>query len=349
VLLTGGAGYIGSHTAVALLEAGHEVVLLDNLVNSRRDVADRIARIAGRVPRFVAADIRDREVVVRVLREERITSVVHLAALKSVADSVHQPLAYMDTNVAGSIALLRAMEASGVRSLVYSSSAAVYGPDAGAPAREDAARQPASPYGRTKAVVEDLLATLHGADPRWRIAVLRYFNPVGAHESGLIGEEPVGAPANVMPTIVDVAAGRRPQLDIFGADYPTPDGTAIRDYIHVMDLAEAHVAAMGWHAGAGGLLVCNVGTGRGVSVLDLIRAFEGATGVSVPHRMAARRAGDVAECWADPTAGQGALGWRAIRDLDAMCRDAWRWELARHDLARAAEDAGAVATRRAAE
>lgn len=339
VLVTGGTGYLGSHTAVSLLTAGHEVVLLDNLANSRPEVAGRIARIAGRTARFVEADIRDRDEVAAVLREERITSVVHFAALKSVPDSVHQPLPYFDTNVGGAIALLLAMEASGVRSLVYSSSAAVYGPDAGAPARENAVRKPASPYGLTKVIVEDLLATLQAADPRWRIAILRYFNPVGAHESGLIGEEPLGAPANMMPAIVDVAAGRRAELDIYGADYPTPDGTAIRDYIHVMDLAEAHVAAMSWQADSARLLVGNVGTGRGISVLELVRAFENATGVPVPWRVVARRDGDVAECWADPAAGQRALAWRASRDLAAMCRDAWRWELARKGVA--AADAGA--------
>jgi UDP-glucose 4-epimerase len=341
VLLTGGTGYIGSHTAVALLVAGHDVVLLDNLANSRREVAGRIARIARRAPRFVQADIRDRQAVAALLRAERITSVIHFAGLKSVPDSVRQPLPYVDTNVAGSIALLLAMEASGVRSLVYSSSAAVYGPAAGAPALEGAVRDPASPYGLSKAMVEDILAATQQADPRWRIAVLRYFNPVGAHESGLIGEEPVGPSGNVMPVIVDVAAGRRPQLEIFGGDYPTADGTAIRDYIHVMDLAEAHVAAMGWRAGAGGFLVCNVGAGRGVSVLELVQAFEGATGVAVPCRIVGRRPGDGAECWADTGVGERQLGWRAMRDLAAMCRDAWRWELARHEVAKAAAGTGA--------
>ena len=326
ILITGGTGFIGSHTAVALLAAGRDVVLYDNLANSRREVVDRIAQIAGRVPRFVEGDVRDREHLARVLRETGSDGVIHFAALKAVGESVREALAYYDVNVGGTLALCQAMAAAEVRSLVFSSSATVYGDPASLPIREDFPRSTTNPYGASKLILEDMLADVAAADPRWRIARLRYFNPIGAHESGLIGEAPNGIPNNLLPYIAQVAWGQRERLSVFGGDYPTPDGTGVRDYIHVVDLAEGHLAALDYLAAHPGLLTVNLGTGRGYSVLEMVRAFERASGRAVPYEIVARRAGDIAACYADPTLAHQLLGWSAQRDLDAMCRDAWRWQ-----------------------
>ena len=326
ILITGGTGFIGSHTAVALLAAGRDVVLYDNLTNSRREVVDRIAQIAGRVPRFVEGDVRDREHLARVLRETGSDGVIHFAALKAVGESVREALAYYDVNVGGTLALCQAMAAVGVYSLVFSSSATVYGDPASLPIREDFPRSTTNPYGASKLILEDMLADVAAADPRWRIARLRYFNPIGAHESGLIGEAPSGIPNNLLPYIAQVACGQREKLSVFGGDYPTPDGTGVRDYIHVVDLAEGHLAALDYLAANPGLLTVNLGTGRGYSVLEIVRAFERASGHAVPYEIVARRAGDIAACYADPTLARERLGWSARRDLDAMCRDAWRWQ-----------------------
>ena len=326
ILITGGTGFIGSHTAVALLAAGRDVVLYDNLANSRREVVDRIAQIAGRAPRFVEGDVRDREHLARVLRETGSDGVIHFAALKAVGESVREALAYYDVNVGGTLALCQAMAAVGVYSLVFSSSATVYGDPASLPIREDFPRSTTNPYGASKLILEDMLADVAAADPRWRIARLRYFNPIGAHESGLIGEAPNGIPNNLLPYIAQVACGQREKLSVFGGDYPTPDGTGVRDYIHVVDLAEGHLAALDYLAANPGLLTVNLGTGRGYSVLEIVRAFERASGHAVPYEIVARRAGDIAACYADPTLARERLGWSARRDLDAICRDAWRWQ-----------------------
>ncbi len=326
ILITGGTGFIGSHTAVALLAAGRDVVLYDNLANSRREVVDRIAQIAGRAPRFVEGDVRDREHLARVLRETGSDGVIHFAALKAVGESVREALAYYDVNVGGTLALCQAMAAVGVYSLVFSSSATVYGDPASLPIREDFPRSTTNPYGASKLILEDMLADVAAADPRWRIARLRYFNPIGAHESGLIGEAPNGIPNNLLPYIAQVACGQREKLSVFGGDYPTPDGTGVRDYIHVVDLAEGHLAALDYLAANPGLLTVNLGTGRGYSVLEIVRAFERASGHAVPYEIVARRAGDIAACYADPTLARERLGWSARRNLDAMCRDAWRWQ-----------------------
>ena len=326
ILITGGTGFIGSHTAVALLAAGRDVVLYDNLANSRREVVDRIAQIAGRAPRFVEGDVRDREHLARVLRETGSDGVIHFAALKAVGESVREALAYYDVNVGGTLALCQAMAAVGVYSLVFSSSATVYGDPASLPIREDFPRSTTNPYGASKLILEDMLADVAAADPRWRIARLRYFNPIGAHESGLIGEAPSGIPNNLLPYIAQVACGQREKLSVFGGDYPTPDGTGVRDYIHVVDLAEGHLAALDYLAANPGLLTVNLGTGRGYSVLEIVRAFDRASGHAVPYEIVARRAGDIAACYADPTLARERLGWSARRDLDAMCRDAWRWQ-----------------------
>lgn len=326
ILLTGGTGFIGSHTAVALAAAGQQAILLDNLCNSRADVVDRLERICGARPLFIEGDIRDGTLLDRVFAEHAISAVIHFAGLKAVGESVAKPLAYYENNVGGTVALLSAMGRAGVRTLVFSSSATVYGDPASVPIREDFPRSATNPYGRSKLIIEDILADLHQAEPDWRIARLRYFNPVGAHESGLIGEDPQGIPNNLMPYVAQVAEGRREFLNVFGGDYPTPDGTGVRDYIHVMDLAEGHVAALDYLRREGGLLTVNLGTGRGVSVLEMVRAFERASGRPVPYRIVERRPGDVAQCWADPGLAQRLLGWRARRGVEEMCGDGWRWQ-----------------------
>jgi len=327
VLLTGGAGYIGSHTAVECLAAGHEVVVFDNLSNSSVKSLDRVAQIAGRAVKFVEGDIRDRAALRALFAQYAIDAVVHFAGLKAVGESVEKPLLYYDNNIGGSVALFEVMAEAGVKSVVFSSSATVYGDPATVPITEDFPLSATNPYGRSKLVIEDILRDVARADAGWTIALLRYFNPVGAHESGLIGEDPRGIPNNLMPYVAQVAVGRRPHLNVFGGDYPTPDGTGVRDYIHVVDLARGHVAALNrLHRQAGGVHTWNLGTGRGVSVLDMVRAFEAASGERVPFEIVARRPGDVAQCWADPARAAQDLGWRAGYDLARMCADAWRWQ-----------------------
>jgi UDP-glucose 4-epimerase len=325
ILLTGGAGYIGSHTALAVLAAGHEPVLLDNFSNSRAAVADSLEEIAGRPLTIVAGDIRDQRLVRSALQEQRIDAVIHFAALKAVADSVADPLPYYANNVGGTLALLEAMEATSVRTLVFSSSATVYGEPQRLPIDEEHPTQAVNPYGQTKLACEHILADLARADRGWRVSLLRYFNPVGAHPSGLIGEDPTGVPNNLMPIVTRVARGKMDRLHVFGTDYPTADGTAIRDYIHVADLAEGHVAALQALGGGDPLQLYNLGTGRGTSVLELIAAFEQATGASVPHVADERRPGDVAVVYAATGKAERDLGWRATRGLAEMCADSWRF------------------------
>lgn len=339
ILVTGGTGYIGSHACVALALAGHEVLILDNLCNSRADVVDRVGAICGRRPVFVAGDVRNAALLDEVFDRHRVTAVMHFAGLKAVGESTAKPLEYYDNNVHGSLQLLAAMRRAEVRTLVFSSSATVYSDRDGHVFREDSPRAATNPYGRSKLMVEDILADLHQAEPGWRIARLRYFNPVGAHESGLIGEDPCGVPNNLMPFVAQVAEGRREYLSVWGKDYPTVDGTGVRDYIHVADLAEGHLAALDWLRGQGGLLTLNLGTGRGHSVLEMVRAFERASGRPVPYRIAGRRPGDIAQFWADPSLARRLLGWEAKRDLDRMCVDAWRWQ----------QHAGAAKTRHTVE
>lgn len=326
VLVTGGAGYIGSHTVLLLLEAGRRVLVLDNLSNSSREALERVAAITGKRAEFVEGDIRDTALLDRLFQEHRIGSVIHFAGLKAVGESVAQPLRYYDCNVSGSLRLLEAMDRAGVRHLVFSSSATVYGDPASVPIREDFPLSATNPYGATKLHIEDMLRDLHRADPRWSVALLRYFNPVGAHESGRIGEDPNGEPNNLMPYVAQVAVGKREQLRVFGDDYDTPDGTGVRDYIHVMDLAEGHLAALDALARDGGLITTNLGTGRGYSVLDMVRAFAAASGREVRYQIAERRPGDVASCYADPAHAKKVLGWEAKRGIDAMCADHWRWQ-----------------------
>ena len=330
VLLTGGTGYIGSHTCVELIGAGYDTVLLDNLCNSSPVVVDRIAQITGMRPAFVEGDVRDRALLDRVFAERPIDAVIHFAGLKAVGESVAHPLDYYENNVGGSATLLQAMEARGVRRLVFSSSATVYGMATRMPLTESSPTGPVNPYGHSKLMVEQLLQDLAASEPRWRVLCLRYFNPVGAHESGMIGEDPRNVPNNLMPFVAQVAIGRLPRLRVFGNDYPTPDGTGVRDYIHVMDLAAGHVAALGRLMDSTPLehSVVNLGTGRGQTVLEVVRAFEEASGRSIPYDVVERRAGDVAVSFADAGLAQRYLGWKAARGLDAMCADAWRWQAA---------------------
>ncbi|MEM1403142.1 MAG: UDP-glucose 4-epimerase GalE [Pseudomonadota bacterium] len=328
VLLTGGAGYIGSHSCVAFMRAGYDVVLLDNLCNSSERVLDRLETITGRRPAFRKADIRDHTSLLSIFEEFDPIAVVHFAGLKAVGESVAEPLNYYDNNVAGTVTLLEAMEASGVRHLVFSSSATVYGDPESVPITESFARSATNPYGRSKLIIEDILMDLVASNPAWRVALLRYFNPVGAHESGLIGEDPAGIPNNLMPFVAQVAVGRRDRLSVFGGDYETRDGTGVRDYIHVEDLAEGHVSALNalhtWPSAEP--LVVNLGTGTGYSVLEVVRAFEEASGKSVPYDIVDRRSGDVAACFADTAKAEALLGWKAQHGIERMCVDAWRWQ-----------------------
>jgi UDP-glucose 4-epimerase len=328
VLLTGGTGYIGSHTCVELMNAGYQTVLLDNLCNSSPVVIDRIEMITGKRPPFIQADIRDRTALDRVFEAHRIDAVVHFAGLKAVGDSVARPLEYYENNVGGSVILFEAMQARGVRRIVFSSSATVYGVASEMPLEETSPTAPANPYGHTKLMIEQILHDMVRADPRWRIMCLRYFNPVGAHESGLIGEDPRDTPNNLMPYVAQVAVGRLRRLQIFGNDYPTRDGTGVRDYIHVTDLASGHVAAIArlMYGQAAEHAIVNLGTGQGRTVLELVHAFVRASGRNVPYEIVGRRAGDVAESYADPTLAHEYLRWEARRNLDCMCADTWRWQ-----------------------
>ncbi len=329
ILVTGGAGYIGSHTCVELLNAGSDVTVFDNFSNSHPEALTRVQRITGKFLRLIRGDCRDRAALVAALRESGATAVIHFAGFKAVGESVQQPLAYYDNNVVGSLRLLEAMGECGVRQLVFSSSATVYGDPQRLPLTEDHPLSGTNPYGRTKLMVEDILRDLQRSDASWRVGILRYFNPVGAHVSGLIGEDPQGTPNNLLPFVAQVAVGRREHLNVWGNDYPTPDGTGVRDYIHVVDLALGHLKALEaldrWEAKRGCLTV-NLGTGNGYSVLEIVRAFEAASGRPVPYKIAPRRSGDVAACYADPNQAVQSLGWRAARGLDEMCADAWRWQ-----------------------
>ncbi|GGX82353.1 UDP-glucose 4-epimerase GalE [Massilia dura] len=326
ILVTGGMGYIGSHTVVELVKAGHDVVVVDNLANADRSVQERVQSITGKAFEFVEADIRDRAALERAFALRKFDSVIHFAGLKAVGESVAQPLRYYDNNVSGSVALLETMAKFDVKSIVFSSSATVYGDPASVPITEDSPLSATNPYGRSKLMIEEILRDLHKSDDSWRIALLRYFNPVGAHESGLIGEAPSGIPNNLMPYVAQVAEGKRESLSVFGSDYPTPDGTGVRDYIHVVDLAIGHVKTLDKLATAPGVYTYNLGTGRGNSVLEMVRAFEAASGRQVPYKIVDRRPGDIAACYADTAKAERELGWKAQFDIARMCSDTWRWQ-----------------------
>ena len=339
ILVTGGAGYIGSHTCVELLNAGFDVTVFDNFCNSHPEALARVERITGKKLRLVRGDSRDRAALVAALRESGASAVIHFAGLKAVGESVKQPLAYYDNNVVGTLRLLEAMTECDVKTLIFSSSATVYGDPKWLPLTEDHPLSATNPYGRSKLMVEEILRDLYRGDSSWRCGILRYFNPVGAHPSGLIGEDPQGVPDNLMPFVAQVAIGRREILNVWGNDYPTPDGTGVRDYIHVVDLALGHLKALkaldavavpgtsDRHAQAGCLTV-NLGTGTGYSVLEMIRAFEQASGRPVPYQIGSRRPGDIASCYADPELAFDLLGWKAERGLEEMCADSWRWQSA---------------------
>ena len=326
ILVTGASGFIGSHTCVELLQSGFNVVALDNLCNSSRKALDRVRQITGRDFPLQEADIRDRAALDAILSAQQIDAVIHFAGLKAVGESVEKPLLYFDNNVGGTINLLEALSAANVKNFVFSSSATVYGDPEVLPLVESARLSVTNPYGRSKLMVEEILGDLANADPSWRIGVLRYFNPVGAHETGLIGEDPRGIPNNLMPFIAQVAVGRRERLSVFGNDYPTPDGTGVRDYIHVVDLAKGHVAALNRLFAQEGGFTVNLGTGQGYSVLDTIRAFEEASGRPVPYQIVPRRPGDIASCYASPVKAKELLGWQAEKGMREMCEDHWRWQ-----------------------
>jgi UDP-glucose 4-epimerase len=326
ILVTGGAGYIGSHTCVQLLAAGHELVVLDNLCNANPESLRRVERISGKAFSFIEGDIRDRDCLDRIFAAHQIEAVIHFAGLKAVGESCEQPLHYYQNNVAGSLVLFEAMAAARVKTLVFSSSATVYGDPASVPISEGFPTSATNPYGRSKLMIEEILGDLYVADPEWRIARLRYFNPIGAHASGLIGEDPNGIPNNLLPYIAQVAIGKLKQLSVFGGDYLTPDGTGVRDYIHVVDLAEGHLKALQALSVGGGMITCNLGTGQGYSVLEMIKAMEQASGRPVPYQIAERRPGDIAICYADPRSAEQQLGWSAQRDLQQMMIDAWHWQ-----------------------
>ena len=327
-LLTGGAGYIGSHTAIELLSHGHEVVIFDNFSNSHPEAIRRVEKITGRSIPVICGDIRDQSALEQALKEHNIDSVVHFAGKKAVGESVAQPVDYYDNNVNGTLVLLRAMKNQNVRKLVFSSSATVYGSPQYLPLNEEHPTSATNPYGRSKLMVEEILADLYRSDSQWSLAVLRYFNPIGAHASGLIGEDPSDIPNNLLPFVAQVAVGRREKLQIFGGDYDTVDGTGVRDYIHVVDLARGHVKALEKLAGLAQpeLLTVNLGTGKGYSVLEVLHAFEKSCGKTLPYAIAERRPGDVASCYANPDHALKTLGWQAEHSLDAMCADTWRWQ-----------------------
>lgn len=325
VLVTGGAGYIGSHTCVELLQVGHEVVVFDNFSNSHPEVLKRVEQITGRKLSLVDGDIRDQSAIESALRQYQCQAVIHFAGLKAVGESVEKPLLYYDNNVVGTHRLLAAMQICGVSTLVFSSSATVYGEPQSLPLTEDHPLSATNPYGRSKLVIEDMIRDTYRAYPDWRIAILRYFNPAGAHESGLIGEDPQGIPNNLMPYVAQVAVGRRESLKIWGSDYPTHDGTGVRDYIHVVDLAIGHLKALE-RLNTSGCFAVNLGTGIGYSVLDVVKAFTKVRGQTIAYKFAPRRAGDIAACYADPTYASEFLGWKAQRGLDAMCADTWKWQ-----------------------
>lgn len=326
ILVTGGAGYIGSHTVVQLLSSGHEVVVFDNLSNSNPEVFNRIEAICGKRPAFVEGDIRDKAALASVFSRYSIDSVIHFAGLKAVGESVEKPLLYYQNNVEGSLNLFEAMSEAGCFKIVFSSSATVYGDPASVPIREDFPLSATNPYGQSKLMIENILRDLAVANDHWQIALLRYFNPVGAHESGLIGEDPSGIPNNLMPFVAQVAVGKREKLSVFGGDYPTPDGTGVRDYIHVEDLAAGHLKALDHLLEGHGCQAYNLGTGNGYSVIEVVKAFAQASGQEIPYEVVARRAGDIAECYADPAHSQETLGWAAVYGIERMVTDHWRWQ-----------------------
>ena len=327
ILITGGAGFIGSHTAVSLIQAGYEIVIIDNLCNSSLKALSRLEEITGKTIPFYKADIADREILRTIFKQHDITSVMHFAGLKSVGESVLNPIKYYENNVTGTLVLAEEMAAAGIFSIVFSSSATVYGNPSKTPITEDMpVGGTTNPYGTSKYMAERILKDIQASDARWSVILLRYFNPIGAHESGLIGEQPNGIPNNLLPYVCQVAAGKLPYLSVFGDDYQTIDGTGVRDYIHVVDLAEGHVRAMQANGKQSGVFVYNLGTGNGYSVLEVIRAFEKASGLAVPYQIKPRRSGDIAVCFADVSYTAKQIGWRAQRDLNQMMVDAWRWQ-----------------------
>ena len=326
ILVTGGAGYIGSHTAISLIEAGYEIVIFDNFSNASIESIRRVEKITGKTIPVVEGDIRDEEALHQLFGDYPIEAVIHFAGLKAVGESVEQPLRYYDNNVGGTITLCRVMESHGCKRVIFSSSATVYGDPHRVPIKEDFPLSATNPYGRSKLMIEEMLRDLYVSDNAWKIVLLRYFNPVGAHPSGLIGESPNDIPNNLMPYISQTAVGKRDLLQVFGGDYPTPDGTGVRDYIHVMDLAEGHLKALEHLDDFDKVMTINLGTGRGYSVLEMVKAFEQASGRKVPYKIVERRAGDIATCYADPGYAKEVLGWEASRGIEAMCQDAWRWQ-----------------------
>ncbi|MEA3187530.1 MAG: UDP-glucose 4-epimerase [Chthoniobacter sp.] len=326
ILVTGGAGYIGSHTCIALLEAGHDVLVLDNLSNSKEESLRRVQEIAGRAVEFHRVDLLERAALEQAFNNAKIDAVIHFAGLKAVGESVRIPLRYYQNNLTGTFNLCEVMAEAGCRNLVFSSSATVYGDPHTVPILEDFPLSATNPYGRTKLMLEQVLHDVQAADPTWSIALLRYFNPVGAHASGRLGEDPNGLPNNLMPFVAQVAVGKLPELSVYGNDYPTPDGTGVRDYIHVVDLALGHVRALEKLRSSPGVVTYNLGTGRGYSVLEMIAAFEKASGKKIQHKIVARRPGDIAACYAHPEKAERELGWRAERGIDEMCADTWRWQ-----------------------
>lgn len=326
VLVTGGLGYIGSHTCIQMIESGMTPIIYDNLHNSKISVLDRITKVTGIELKFIEGDIRDKAALVKVLKQHSIEAVIHFAGLKSIGESLEKPLEYYDNNVNGTLVLVSAMRETGVKSLVFSSSAAVYGDPASVPIKENFPTSTGNPYGRSKLMVEECLTDFQKANPDWSITLLRYFNPVGSHPSGELGEDPQEIPNNLMPFVSQVAVGRLEHLSVFGNDYPTPDGTGVRDYIHVMDLSDGHIAALEKVGNKAGLRVYNLGTGNGYSVLEMVKAFERVSGKPIPYQIVARRAGDIAECWADPAKAVNELGWKANRTLEEMTADTWRWQ-----------------------
>jgi UDP-glucose 4-epimerase len=326
ILVTGGAGYIGSHTLVELLAEGYEVVVVDNLVNSSREAIKRVEKISGKQVPLIVADLRDEEAMRLLIGKRPFSAVIHFAALKAVGESVAKPLSYYDNNISGTLTLLKCMQEAGLKKIVFSSSATVYGDPEAVPITENAKVGATNPYGQTKAMIEQVLNDIAATDSTWSVANLRYFNPVGAHVSGLIGEDPKGIPNNLLPFVAQVAIGRREKLSVYGNDWPTPDGTGVRDYIHVVDLAKGHVAALRHTLNQSGAFTVNLGTGRGYSVLDMVAAYEKACAKPVPYAIEARRPGDIATCYADPSYAQSLLGWSAQLSVERMCEDSWRWQ-----------------------
>ena len=327
ILVTGSAGYIGSHTCVELLNEGYEVVIIDNLYNSNQKAVDRIEEISGKKVKFYQEDLLDRAAVKKIFDENEIDAVIHFAGLKAVGESVHKPVEYYRTNIGSTLNLVEEMRAHGVKNIIFSSSATVYGDPAEIPITENCPKGTCTnPYGWTKWMQEQILTDVHTADPEWNVILLRYFNPIGAHESGLIGEDPKGIPNNLLPYVAQVAIGKLPEINVFGNDYDTPDGTGVRDYIHVVDLAKGHVKAIERFEKNDGVFVCNLGTGHGYSVLDVIHAFEKACGKELPYVMKPRRDGDIATCYSSPAKAEKELGWKAQFDLEDMCRDSWNWQ-----------------------